>query len=151
MAEILFDIPERFDTTSAEEGRWFDVYGENHRYWGDFKCALLNNDSRKIKLAQDRLKVKYARDLRLVSGDDPAKDEQRTALFRKIALEVFLECVLLDWRGVTAGGKDVPYTKANAAAYFSLDSTRYVLDRLLSECQDVLNFQSIDKDEVSGN
>ncbi|NML04269.1 hypothetical protein [Sphingomonas sp. G-3-2-10] len=151
MAAIQFDIPERFDTTSAEEGRWFDVHGENRRHWGDFKCAMLNNESRTIKLAQERQRTKYARELRLLAGDDAGKEEQRNTLYRKIALEVFLECILLDWRGVTAGGKEVPFTKANAAAYFALESTKYVVDRLLVECQDVLNFQRIDTDEVSGN
>lgn len=140
MTAFNFDVPTRFDASVADEGVWFGIHDENDNHWGDFKCAMFDGDSRRIKLLQDRLKKKYAKDIRTGKVDHDA-----------LAREVFLEAILQDWRGVKAGGKDVPYSKEAAAAYFALPTTKYALTALLEYSQDVRNFQQADKEEVAKN
>lgn len=144
MTDFNFDIVERYDDELAREGRDFDVYAENGKKMGTFDCAYYSFENSKVKLTQERVRRAYAKDLRVKGNDDPETN-------LKIVREVFIEAALLGWKDITAGGKEVPFSKEAAKAYFALPAHSYVFNELLRECMDPMNFQAEDKEEVLGN
>jgi hypothetical protein len=95
------DLKKDFSTNKKleEEGAWVDV-----------------GDGGKLKIARAGNKKAIAH-LRLVSKPHMAQitygklaDEVATEL----AVEVIAEAILLDWSGMTDGGKPLPYSKENA-------------------------------------
>jgi len=136
-----FAIPERFNDDLAEQGVWFEIYAEKNQHFGDFKCIHANPESTKLKLAQERAQQRNQKGL-------------RTGAFKNddLVLEIFLDVVLVDWRGVKdSKGKDVPYSKAAAKAYFSTKGTKYALQNLMVYAADPTNFDKADPEEVVGN
>lgn len=141
MAGIKFKMPVRFDNDVAAEGKWFEVYDEHDNHYGDFKLALADPESRGYKLAQERIRTKFAREIRSNKFDLDA--------FKK---EMLLAVVLLDWRGLLGeNDKPIPYSKDNARDYFDQPGVGFIIRYLMGEAEDVLNYQSSNKDEVSGN
>ena len=142
MTDFNFHIPQPFDQQVADEGVDFEFFDKNKVHWGTFKCLYLDANSRKIKLAQDRIKQKYARELRLGTEDNEA-----------IGLELFLDAILVAWSEVKDGkGKEVPYSKEAAEAYFANPTVRaFVLPYLLEAVQDYRNFQKVSAGAISGN
>lgn len=127
MAKFNFDIPTRFDEEQAREGVWFSIEDEHDQLWGEFKLAFLDGDSPEIKKLRTKLKAKYAKDIRLGKLDQD-----------KVAMEVFLECVLLDWKSVKANGKEVSFSKEAAAAYFETPQVKsFAWPALLQYASDV--------------
>lgn len=146
MTTFTFDVPERFDSDTAGEGIWIECYSETTLHYGDFKCRYFDGDSREATLLISRLKTKYAKEIR--TTQDPVALKE---LDDRMAREAFISSVLIDWRGVKAGGKEVAFSAAAAKAYFDLPSTKFVFRHLVAESQDVRNFQAPDKDEIVKN
>lgn len=151
MAKINFDIPTRFDEEQAREGVWFEVEDEHDQLWGEFKLAYLDGDAPDVKKLRTKLKAKYAKDIRLGKLDQD-----------KVAMEIFLSYVLLDWRKVKAGGKAVPFSKEAAEAYFEMPQVKsFAWPVLLQYAGDVRWYNDkaaeqgvdpvTDKDETLGN
>lgn len=142
MTDFNFHIPTRYDNATAEEGVWFEVVDENEHSWGEFKCAMMDEDDRRIKLATDRLKQKFAKEIRTKTVD-----------VKVIQRELFLAATLQDWRGVKDGkGKEVPFGAEAARAYFETPAvSRFVLPHLLDYAQDVRNYRGESKDDIAGN
>jgi hypothetical protein len=141
MAEFSFHIPSRYDESMASEGSWFDVVDEHGNLWGNFKMVLFDSDNPAIKKAQERTKFKFAKEIRLnqITND-------------KLALEVFLEAVLIDWEVKDAKGKLVPFSVEAARAYFSQPKVfKFVFPQLLEYAADVRNYSTVDKDDALGN
>lgn len=95
------DLKKDFSTNKdlEEQGAWVDI-----------------GDGGKLKIARAGNKKAIAH-LRLVSKPHLAQitygklsDEVSTQL----AVEVIAEAILLDWEGITDGGKPLPYSKENA-------------------------------------
>lgn len=95
------DLKKDFSTNKAleEDGAWVDI-----------------GDGGKLKIARAGNKKSIAH-MRLISKPHLAQitygklsDEVATAL----AVEVLAEAILLDWDGITDGGKPLPYSKDNA-------------------------------------
>lgn len=143
MSQFEFDFVERYDAELADEGREFEVYAENGALMGKFTTALYSHENRRVKLVTERVRKKHMKDLRLKPDD--------AELNERIAREIFVEAVLLGWSGITSGGKEVPFSKVAATAYFSHEKGKFVFGKLLSESMDPLNFQAEDKGEVLGN
>ncbi len=142
MTDFKFKVPQRYDAATAQEGVFFEVVDEYDTSWGEFKCIYSDEDERRIKLASDRLKVKYAKEIR--TGKVSTKVLQ---------FEMFLDALLVDWRGVKDDkGKEIPFTKEAARAYFEIpEVAKFVLPHLYDYISDVRNFKLVVKDEVTGN
>lgn len=151
MTKFNFDIPTRFDEGQAREGVWFSIEDEHDQLWGEFKLAYLDGDSPEIKKLRTKLKAKYAKDIRLGKLDQD-----------KVAMEVFLECVLLDWRKVKAAGKEVEFSKEAAQEYFENPHVKsFAWPELLAYAGSVLHYNDkaseqgvdpvTDKEETLGN
>ena len=91
-----------------------------------------------------------------------AVEDEHEQMWDKVAMEVFLSCVLLDWKNVKAGGKDVPYSKEAAEAYFDLPQVKsFAWPALLQYASDVRWYNDkaadqgvdpvVDKEETLGN
>lgn len=136
-----FAIPQRFSNDLADEGVWFEVVDENEITWGEFKCRLMDQDSRSYKLAQERVHTR----LQKLHRNKPVENE---VLLR----EIFLDAVLTEWRKVPGpDGKDVPYSADNAREYFETEGTKFALLNLMAFAQDVGNFKAADKDAIAKN
>lgn len=137
-----FDIPTRYDAEVALEGVWTPpVLDEHDQQYGEFKLVMFDTDNPAIKKAQEKVRIKNEKAARLkqVTNDD-------------LALEVFLEAILIDWKGVKKGGVEVPFSKEVAKQYFSVPAIRKVVfPELLEFAVNVRNYGTPDKDEVAGN
>lgn len=137
-----FDIPTRYDADVALEGVWTPpVLDEHDQQWGEFKLVMFDTDNPAIKKAQEKVRIRNEKAVRLkqVTNDD-------------LALEVFLDAILIDWKGVKKGGVEVPYSKETAKQYFSVSAVRKVVfPELLAFAVDVRNYPTPDKDDVAGN
>jgi hypothetical protein len=136
-----FAIPQRFESTIADEGQWFEVVDEHNNTWGEFQCRLMDQDSRTYKLAQERVHTRMQK----LHRNKPVDNE---VLLR----EIFLDAVLVNWRKVPgADGKDVPYSAADAREYFEAEGTKFALLNLMAYAQDVGNFHKADKEAIAKN
>lgn len=92
------------DPTAAEEGTWANFMGAR------FLIARLNND----KAIQLRSKLALENWDELTAGGEKAEE-----LSTKIDAQVLAEAVLLDWKGITAGGKEVKYSPKVGMKYLA--------------------------------
>lgn len=147
-----FKLPKaRFDRKLANDGREFYIEDENGTYYGTFKCALVDQTLPRYRTALERLQRKY---------QPNGPKGKRAEVDETIAAELFVELALLDWDGIfDAEDKPVPFTKANAIAYFTtceLDEETgekfyplaWLLGRLSRESEDVRNFQPAEQTEA---
>lgn len=125
---ISFDVPNRYDQKLADEGVWFNIV-ENGKKFGRFRCRYLDvyNPRTEVELSRIRHKYKVTGELDLMDETDQVR-------------VTFCEAMLLDWQGVTAGGKPVPFSVENAKAYFNQTSTRHVFAKLVNLSHDVTNY-----------
>lgn len=127
-----FKTFKRYDAATAEEGVFFKIDDEVGNEYGEFKCRYLDPHSPKTDVLMKRIRQKYAADIRSKKMSD--MDAVRA---------VFVEGVLMDWKGVLdVNDKPVPFTLANAIAFFNLEDNRWLLNELSVLAGDVKNFQA---------
>lgn len=126
-----FKTFKRYDAATAEEGVFFKIEDEIGNVYGEFKCRYLDPHSPKTELVMKRIRQKYAADIRSKKLSD--MDAVRA---------VFVEGVLMDWKGVLdEKDKEVPFTVADAIEFFNLEDNRWLLNELSVLAGDVKNFQ----------
>lgn len=140
MADIQFDIPQRYDMATAAEGVFIEVVDKDDNYYGKFKCRHIDQDSPAYKRQQEKVAQELQRNNRNVKVSEDA-----------LLFELFIRAVLVDWEGVTAGGKPVAFNEKNARAYFSQPFTRFVRGELMYQAQEAFNFKLPNKVDVAGN
>lgn len=138
-----FDLPtDRFDTSIAESGIWEPVIDENGTKYGEFLIGLQDDSNPRHKLAKKRFNKTHATKLNGMTN------------FEQL-VELFVELpVLMNWRGVKAGGKDLPFSKEAAKAYLGHEKFYYVFEQLWPMTHDVTRFQKPNEetpDEIAGN
>lgn len=99
----------RTDEKLENEGKWFPVSKD--------ASLLVARSGNQKYLELLREKMKEAQ-LDLASG--PEADQ----LAEQIVISVMAETVLLDWKGVTEAGKDVPYSHTKALEYLKVKDFR---------------------------
>lgn len=106
----MFDIDSlAVDPKKSVEGTWVKFLGlENTQ----LKIARHNN--RKAENARSARLYQFYQELK--DDKDPAVIEQK---FRQVQAEVMAEFILLDWKGISKGGKELPYSVDNAIALLS--------------------------------
>jgi hypothetical protein len=115
---------------SKAQGAWLEVAGAS------FLCKHLNPGSIEwAKTMRDRTK-KYRR---IIEADMLSPEDDR-----KIAIEVFIDVCLLDWKDVIVKGNTVEFSKDNAASLFKTYPGLY-LD-VASAAADIKRFKTEEGD-----
>lgn len=126
---IDFDLPpERFSSVLASEGKWFDVT-ENGKFFGEFKCRLGDDDNQVYRASKKIYQKTSAHRTKDMDAVEKLADE-------------LAELIVVDWKGVKAGGKDVPFSKDAARQLLNHERYRYVvLPYLYTVAHSILNYQ----------
>lgn len=137
-----FKTFKRYDEATAEEGVFFNIVDEIGNEYGEFKCRYLDPHSPKTELVLKRIRQKYAAEIRSKKMTD--MDAVRA---------VFIEGVLMDWKGVLdENDKPVPFSIKLAIEFFNMEENRWLLEQLSALSGDVKNFQKeADIEEVEKN
>lgn len=103
---------------------------------GDFLCVYFDNRSPTYIRIMQRL-TKPVRKLIDAGMLDAEKD-------REISIKAFVEYVVKDWRKVTSGGTEVPFTQENCVDLFTQDAQSFYA--LIDEATTIPNFMPSDED-----
>ncbi len=113
--------------TYESEGVWFELSEKT----GFLVARLGGANTQKVKQATAKHFKPYARMI-----ENGLLDAQKE---REITLKVFIECCLLDWKGVEIDGEAVPFSK-EAALKLLLDLPE-LADTLSAQAQDSKNYR----------
>ncbi len=116
-------FPARFDEQVAEEGVWVEIHDTNHKWHGDFRCALFDKHAPHFKVKVDRL-------MRL------NKKLQNKVMDEAAFTQVFVEVAVLDWKLPNG----LPFSKDAALAFFADPRAEYVAVKVIEKASDPLNF-----------
>lgn len=119
-----------------ENGKWFDSFG------GEVQLKMRRFASKKSLAIRSELEAPLKKTFK--NRDIPL--EQQEAL----AMDHFIEGVLLDWKGMTDDhGVEVPYSKAKAKELLT-EYPDFFREAML-ESIDMANFRTAKKKEIAGN
>lgn len=139
---MIFDDSNLYDADLADEGKWHDIKVAGKTRFS-FRLRYTDPMTQKGDLEYKRARAPFAKEIRT-----NALDGTELAI---IALAT-VHCV--DWKGVTSGGKPVPYTPENGRAFFSLDQHRAMAIECLQIATDRNEFApepDLDVEEIVKN
>lgn len=127
----------RTDASKEREGVWvkLDATTEVKVRYTD---TLAFNRATRAKFAP------FRKNLKAVAGDTVVSDEQG----EQITVDLLVDEVLLDWRGITEHGKQVPYSKDKAREYLKMKAFR---DMVETAAADIANFRASASEEDAKN
>lgn len=118
---MIFDDSNLYDPVLADEGKWHDIkVGGKVRF--SFRLRYVDPATQKGDLEYKRARAPYAKEIRTNVLDSV-----------ELAIIALSSVHCIDWKGVTSGGKPVPYTPENGRAFFKLDQHR----AMAMECLEV--------------
>ena len=134
----MLDLAKKNFAEIAEKGYEFEVKlptGENS---GAF-ITVRGSQSKTVKAYNRRMLQEYQQKVALAKrkGRDPEQfdiDEMEKAGVESAIVRV------IGWRGITEGGKDVPFTKENADRIFTEHT--WIADQVREESDQILNFRA---------
>lgn len=128
MSDFEFDASLPYDETIAGEGVAFDVTLSGRDY-GAFHCVYLDPLSKRAENLDKQFEARHAKAIRT----GKLKGLAKAKLF-------FVENILKGWSGVTAKGKDVPFSVEAATAYFNAPAGDHVYAALWGQFTESKNF-----------
>lgn len=130
---LKFDIRDfKLDPSAKSEGVWVDFGGG-----AAFKLASFDNPAFTEAF---RKAIKPYQDL----GRKVPEDEQI-----EIMCQAMADHIVLDWRGVYDGDKELKYSRD--AAYRLLKELEWIRNRIINEARDLENFKAQQAKETEGN
>ncbi len=139
---IDFDDIDTLDNTLAEEGVWRPVK-RGDKVLMECKLRFVDPLTQKGDLTYKRARAPFAKQI---------KANTLTDIDLAIIALAFVNIV--DWRGVTAGGKVFDFEPKTAFEFFRKDSNRWMALHFLNEANDPSNFikdEEFDVEGVTGN
>lgn len=127
------------DDEIATKGVWFEYVIDGQEI--AFRCkhaGRSNSDYR--KLAEVKFKAVMRR-----TQEGTLPDSVADRLFA----EIYAATVITDWRGITAKGKEVPFSRDNVVAYLTARAGTF--RALREDCEDPKNFRAHSVEEEAGN
>jgi hypothetical protein len=133
MSELRFDINDfKLDKGAKAAGVWIEFGGD-----ASFKIASFDNPSFTDAF---RKATKPYSDL----GKEIPEDDQLEIMARTMS-----QFVVLDWKGVFDGDKELPYSAENA--YRLIKELEWIRSKLITEAQKLENFRAKATEETSKN
>ncbi len=133
MSDLRFDINDfKLDKTAKQDGVWIEMGGD-----AAFLIASFDNPSFTDAF---RKATKPYNDL----GKTIGEDDQLEIMARTMS-----QFVVLDWRGVFDGEKELKYSQDNA--YRLLKELEWIRSKLITEAQNLENFKAKAKADTEGN
>jgi len=133
MSDLRFDINDfKLDKDAKHQGVWVSFGGG-----AEFKLANFDNPSFTDAF---RKATKPYNDL----GKKIPDEDQIEIMARTMS-----QFIVLDWKGVFDGDKELKYSHDNA--YRLLKELEWIRNRIISEAQDLENFRVKARDETAGN
>lgn len=146
-SEDDFYIPELFDTKTASEGQWFDIYDSDDVHYGKYKLKYLAPLSAEYDLAFKRARAKFATEIRTKKLDT----------YSNIRVGV-VECHLVDWelpQNPNSKKKPIPFSTKAAHDFFSMEKAKWICLKLAEFANEPSNFKGHEVEdsveEISGN
>ncbi len=115
-----------YNKQKAEEGVWIEC-GDD----GAILCRYYNPQSPRVSAVAARRTKKF-RALINAKALPPEKD-------REIAIGIFVECAVINWRNIKVNGEEVPFTAENAEKLFH-DWPEFHLD-VATQAMDMKTFR----------
>lgn len=133
MTDLKFDINDfRLDKDAKQSGVWVPLGGG-----AEFKLASFDNPSFTEAF---RKATKPYNDL----GKKIPEADQIVIMARCMS-----QFIVLDWKGVYDGDKELPYSSDNA--FRLLSELEWIRDRLIAEARDLEHFRAKAREETEGN
>lgn len=130
-----------FDVEAVSKGRWVPIgRGDGE---AEFCIARWNNPEYRALETQLYQKARRAREIR--DNFVPPKVQD------KITLELVVNTILKDWRGLNNNGVDLPCTKENKIAVLGNEEYRWILDDVISAAREEEAYHQEVKEEDLGN
>ena len=150
-----FDYQDRYDATVAETGVWFAVNDELNQHHGSFKLAFIEPGSPRAvaffeKKNLNNKVVHVGNGFRTAPTLSKAEEQAEKERKERENISDWLEMTMLDWKGIKAGGKEVPFSLEAACAFFDPNRpiANYIFNALREHSMNVLNFQPEGQTEV---
>jgi len=131
----------KVDPGLIEGGQWVSDIPE----MGDLRLRVRGLSSPQATALRTRL----LRGLSKKEREPDGSPKHEAAL--RIGGQVLLECVLLEWDGITSGGKSVPYSKKQAEAWLTDPRYRNFGDAVAWAAQVVDKGRAEIAEEIAGN
>ncbi|MDH7971039.1 hypothetical protein QH494_02500 [Sphingomonas sp. AR_OL41] len=125
---IEFDIESPYDEATADAGLPFRIE-RNGKYYGTFTLRYVDSSKTKGQLEFKRVRAMYAKQLRTNQLDE-----------YQAACAVLCHVYLTGWEGITAKGKEVPFSVETALAFFANENARWIALKLVELAADDSNF-----------
>jgi len=133
MSDLRFDINDfKLDKAAKQDGVWVEMGGD-----AAFLIASFDNPSFTDAF---RKATKPYNDL----GKKISEDDQLEIMARTMS-----QFIVLDWRGVFDGDKELKYSADNA--YRLLKELEWIRSRLIAEAQNLENFRQKAREATEGN
>lgn len=121
------------DEAAEVEGRWFPLDKKT-------KVLVASTGSTKYKKAlSKRIKADHV--------DLKDSSEENEKFVSSLIVEVMADTILLDWKGMTFKGEELPYTKANAIKALTVKGFRDRINSIATELESFL----VKEEEEQGN
>ncbi len=135
-----FDLPApRFDEETANAGIPIPVVDEYGHHWGTYTILLQDDSNPRFRLSKQRYFKKHSDRIRPMTE------------FQKLVDRMVEQPLLIDWKDVKAGGKDVPFSKDAARALLNNPKAYFVMEVLWAASHDVTRFKSDADEDEAGN
>lgn len=121
------------DTVAEIEGKWFPLK--------DAKLKLARTGNPRYR---EKLRVELN-----IHQEAISKGLLDLELNDAVMIDVLVDTILLDWKGFTEGGKDVPYTKAKAREM--LTRFRDFREFVAATADKMENFRTVTQETTKGN
>lgn len=116
----------RLDTGKTTYGVWVELDGETSLRIAQW---LNPHHARYVQKLLDP----YKRAINMGTLDDETSE--------RLEVDALAETVLLDWKGLKEGGKELPYSKQTAVRLLSDPSLSWLLSFVKQQAQDTANFR----------
>lgn len=132
----------KVDSTAAKEGRWVDNLPEMKP---EVRLMVRGMSTPEFAAAQSRLQRQVTPDEKLANGD------LKPDIALRIMGTAIVEAVLLDWEGLTSGGKKLPYSEKTAIELMTDRNYRKFQDAVVYASRVVDNGRAAADEELMGN
>ena len=131
------------DKKQSQEGKWFEVDYDDNNKAVRFKLSYMSSQNKKMNKISTAVMKPYKRQIENGSLPEPISE--------KIAIEIFVRSVLLDWDNVIVNEGDGPleFNEENATQLMKEFPTLF--QYLLLMAKDFANFKQEENEELAKN
>ena len=136
----MLDLDEKYGTDKGAESEGVWVYVDSEEKSG-FKIARMSRSNKQYMKALSKITKRHKRALEL----ETLSDEKAA----QIELEVFVDTILKDWKGISANGKELKFSRENALEVMKKYDDLYMF--LRAEAESMSSFKKAEMEKSAKN